>query len=668
MKKLKLLMLFTLAFLTLGCREELDYVNSNNPSQNQNVFTKDNIVTKRLFKHDYETKFGLKTNVEAVNDFLKQTNLSSSAKNTSKSTIINGIEVYTDVFEEVDYLNAKYYSFYILGTAPTDYEQKLVLKYVDNQIVEKHIIKYKRLPNMQVDPKSYQLEKLVENTTGGGLNSKLMYIDTFSVGCTTYMITTFNCGHSGNHTNGQYCDVENAYMPEDIVVSYNNPNCNAGGGGGGGNSGSPGGGDGSPGGSPGGGGGIGGGVIDDPSTPTTPVVITIPTVAPIYSIKGIKTGTVKNPPDFNPLGLSTEEITQINSNDQFRLKIYQFLAVKQLYPLDFFLSDEQQTFVKATLKYIKDNPSIQVNDLNHEFLNMVYEFLQSDYIDIDSPLEIFQRFKTLDNAVTQNPNLLLDIPCSQLPFWQDVATHQVPQSVKSKLENIKNQTSWWSNWKITDLDDAASARVNMDLFPIKISSLPNKPNSNEKYTPAEFFNFFRLNINLFAEKFTPIVDSNYGIDDTALWNSSNPLGALIHIEIPIDDGTVVCSGVSSNAWIFSTIKAPMGMDYDGIHPVAGNRVFSYYMEGNTMYIYTRGVDRVSKKVTDTPNLANYIMEASAFLGADQLWTGMQDKLSAYVNQKGGSATKVPEITYRPKYSKIRDYLRNKAPLSSLGCN
>lgn len=92
------------------------------------------------------------------------------------------------------------------------------------------------------------------------------------------------------------------------------------------------------------------------------------------------------------------------------------------------------------------------------------------------------------------------------------------------------------------------------------------------------------------------------------------------------------------------------------------------MEGSTMYIYTRGVDRVSKKVTDSPNLANYLMESTAFYGADQLWKGMQYQLSAYINQRGGNAIKVPEVTYRPKYSKIRDYLKGKAPISSLDCN
>ena len=66
------------------------------------------------------------------------------------------------------------------------------------------------------------------------------------------------------------------------------------------------------------------------------------------------------------------------------------------------------------------------------------------------------------------------------------------------------------------------------------------------------------------------------------------LGSLIHIDITPDDGTVICSGFSTNTWIFSTIKAPIWLVLrDGIHPVSGNRAFSYYMEGSTMYIYTK---------------------------------------------------------------------------------
>jgi hypothetical protein len=106
-----------------------------------------------------------------------------------------------------------------------------------------------------------------------------------------------------------------------------------------------------------------------------------------------------------------------------------------------------------------------------------------------------------------------------------------------------------------------------------IETLPNKPGTNIKYTPKKLFDYFRLHINDFAEKFTPVVDINLGVNDIALWNSPNPLGALISIDIPVlgdtvhDDGTVICSGVSSNAWVFTTIRSP----WDHAHPVSGNR-------------------------------------------------------------------------------------------------
>ncbi len=300
-----------------------------------------------------------------------------------------------------------------------------------------------------------------------------------------------------------------------------------------------------------------------------------------------------------------------------------FFAVKD-YLVDNGFSSDSKDFLAERLNLIGNwfrtqsntDPDLRLHNFKVAYwiLNLMFE---DDMQDVQN---FFNRVNALDNALAQNPNLLLNIPCGELPKWQDVATHQVPQSVKAKLQNIKNQTSWWSNWQITDLDDGASTRINMDVFPVHINTLPNKPNSNQKYTPDEFFNFFRLNLNLFAEKFTPIVDNYYGINDTALWNSSNPLGALIHIEIPIDNGTVVCSGLGPKAWVFSTIKAPLSMGYDGIHPVSGNRLFGYYVDpnDNTMYIYTRGVDRVSQVATSFPNLANYLIEVSAFTGADNL--------------------------------------------------
>lgn len=633
-----------LAFVVfIGCRQELDVINPEKQSEVYQL-TKDNVKTKMLKKADYDNMEYLQADVTKVSNFLKTKQ--NKEKSSSKSIqVINGYEVYTDAFEEVSYLDAKYHSFYIISDKdPNAYEEKLVLKSVNDKIIEIYIVRYKRKPDFSIDAGSYQTLKLSDPTAA---NSKIMYVDTFSMGCSTYVVTSYECGYTGHHTNGQYCNVLNINMPYNTVSITFDPSCTAGGSGSGESGSSSGG---------------GGGAVPGSYTPP---VITIPTSAPIYTTHGPKGKTC------NPLALNSSEIDQINNDQSLRLRIYQYIAASGSgYPLpceDSFFADEYKAFIKAIIKYVTDT-NTPANDLTFDYLNSAYQFFQDEYYDMTQPENFLHRVKALDNALAQNPNKLLNIPCNQLPHWQDIAMHQIPQSVKSKLSNIPYQNSYWSSWNITNLDDGAGTHINMDLFPIKISKMPKKPNSTQKYTPAEFFDFFRKNLNLFAEKFTPIENNYYNIHDTALWNSANPLGALIHIDITPDDGTVVCSGVSTNTWIFSTIKAPQGWSYDGIHPVSGNRAFSYYMDGATMYIYTRGVDRTSKINDEKTTIVNYIMEAIAFSAADDLWTEMQNKLSKYVNDREGDSNVITPVKYRPNYDGIKNYLKGKTPLSSVGCN
>ncbi|SUX43565.1 hypothetical protein [Chryseobacterium indoltheticum] len=644
MKKNISLMLLAFVFLLFGCQQELDLITQDNQT---NVYTlnKENIRTQILKKSDYESKNFLKSNIEGVSNFLR-TQQSENIAFSKSIQKIDGYEIYTDTFEEVSYLTAKYYSFYIIGQDNTEYEEKLVLKSIDDQVTEKYILRYKRKLDFSIDPKSYQTIKLSNSSNANG---RMMFIDTFSMGCSTYTVTSYECGYTGHHTNGQYCNVLNATMPYNIVSVSFDPSCMAGEGGGSSSGG-------------GGGGGVPGTYI--------PPVITIPTSAPIYTTHGPKGKTC------NPLGLNSTEIDQINDDQSLRLKIYQYIAISGStgYPLpcdnEYFV-EEYKTFIKSIIKYVSESGT-SANDLSFDYLNYAYQFFQDEYYDMAEPENFFHRLKTLDNALAQTPNLLIDIPCSELDDWQAVAMHQVPTSVKSKLQNIKNQTGWWNSWETTDLDQGAGTGINMDLFPITINSLPNKPNTNVKYTPAEFFDFFRKNINLFAEKFTPIEDNYYNIHDTALWNSTNPLGALLHIDINPDDGTVICSGFNSNTWIFTTIKAPFGYAYDGVHPVTGNRIFSYHIDNNgRMIIYTRGVDRVTKKAPFNSSISaivNYAAESAAFSGADNLWEKMQEKLSKHINDNGGNASIIEAKKYRPNYNKVKSYLKNQATLQSLGCN
>lgn len=392
--------------------------------------------------------------------------------------------------------------------------------------------------------------------------------------------------------------------------------------------------------------GTGGGAGGSGGTPSQPIIPNIPT-EDVVDQKRYKSFLTS---------LTSEEVDVLIANQNLSDHIFNYQKSKNFSSSSMNKSKWFMNFYGQT----KDAEPFSIFDFGTKFLD--------EHTDVVNPNNVFLRAYALDKFLKQNPDGLLDIPCSQLPLWQDVSKYQIPQSVKNKVNSIPNQNSYWSSWDVTNLDDGAGARVNMDLFPVKITTMPNKPNG-QKYTPAEFFDFFRKNINLFAETFNPIEDDHYNIHDTALWNSSNPLGALIHITIPLDNGTVVCSGFSTNAWIFTTIKAPLAWGYDGIHPVAGNRKFSYYTDPNdgSITIYTRGVDRLSNiNSNDTP-LLNFLSESFAFSAADDLWEDMQTKLSNYVNSHGGNSTKVTPEKFRPKYAGIEDYLKGKSLLNSLGC-
>jgi hypothetical protein len=321
--------------------------------------------------------------------------------------------------------------------------------------------------------------------------------------------------------------------------------------------------------------------------------------------------------------------------------------------------DYQENWTLIQNIFNEHNPDMGIAALN--FIN--------ENPDTLNRTEIINRIKALDNALAQNPNLLLDIPCNKLDDWKPISDHIIPQSVKDKLKNINTKTHWYQDdLIIQNLDNAQGKSLNMDLFSVKISNLPNKPGTNQKFTSKEFFDYFRLNLNNFAETFTPVVDTNLGVNDTALWNSANPLNALISIHIPVivghNNGTVICSGVTTNTWVFTTITSP----WDSEHPVSGNRFFSYYMNpnDNAMYIYTRGLDRVNLPIFNNLSTANN----PAFNGADELWSGMQTKIKKFVKDNGGGesgATVMSPEIYRPDWVKVKDYFKGNKPLSSLGC-
>ncbi|QDH80181.1 hypothetical protein FKX85_14485 [Echinicola soli] len=283
----------------------------------------------------------------------------------------------------------------------------------------------------------------------------------------------------------------------------------------------------------------------------------------------------------------------------------------------------------------------------------------------------------LKNQIKDKPFVLLkDVPCETLKKWIATAKHTVGQVQIDKLKKIANNSTIKINGKptysdiahIQKLDDAYSTVVNMDYFPVTVTQLPLI--NGKRATPAQFLSHIRKNINSFVNtyysKFAPY--NAYGADDTKLWNSSNPFGAVVGIDIKgPDNGSVIVSGYTSSKWTFTTVHDPKYSN----HPVSGNRDFGYIKNANGSYtFYTRGVDRLTSwEGTFAQWMSDKISEEnkvpSPFGQADKLWKSFQSKLTDYVNGHGGKAkTSSPQVE-RPDWKDVKDVMEGKKSLSTL---
>ncbi len=202
----------------------------------------------------------------------------------------------------------------------------------------------------------------------------------------------------------------------------------------------------------------------------------------------------------------------------------------------------------------------------------------------------------------------------------------------------------------------------MDNFSVTVDQLP------PGMSATELLEEIRLNINDFLgdnpTKFSPYDEyENYPYDEYANWTSNDPVGSIIHIYIPPDDGSVVVSKYSSSSWIFTTIRAPWDWD----HPVSGNREFGFTTNSDGSYtFYTKGVDRFTQGLTGE-TMAWAFGLGNPFYGADELWSDFQAGIEKFVNSNGGSATiKDPEFL-RPNWEKLRKYFDGEATSVELGC-
>ena len=281
-----------------------------------------------------------------------------------------------------------------------------------------------------------------------------------------------------------------------------------------------------------------------------------------------------------------------------------------------------------------------------------YIALKSD----DSAYQV-DRFIELSNLLEDDPNALL-IDCISeneefdISFWGELATFTPSASVKSKIVS--------DGYSLQLIENAESARVNLDFYFIQIYEMPKNSNG-QRMTNEELISYFRIHINQFSD-FDPILGSTFDPipSDQTIWVSNNPLGAIVKIDIPGDNGVVACTDFSSCCWIFSTVK-----DHfigSGYHPVSGNRQFGIAENGGNKYFYLKGADRAS---TYWDNLISPLV----YGGTDQLWDNVITRFNNFITNpiQDGSTMVGSPTRHRPNWNAIKNQLKLPQTINHINC-
>jgi hypothetical protein len=282
-------------------------------------------------------------------------------------------------------------------------------------------------------------------------------------------------------------------------------------------------------------------------------------------------------------------------------------------------------------------------------------------------------FTTLGSQIQYNQLALVN-PCPKLTeAWRPLLTFIPPLSVTNRLNSLsaseKSQiilvpdgqlTYPADSWQIQSIQNAGGVAVNLDYFPIVVDQLPDGYSSPEALLREMRLNF-NGHINTLLTRFEP---HPLLAGEAALWQSSNPLGAIISIGIPGNDGSVITSSYAPDHWTFSTLHEPMNAN----HPVSGTREFGFFPNpGGGYTFYVRGADRIDNKYAEL--LGSITNPPVPFLAADATWESWQREFTLFITSKKGKASfdVNDNVKNRPDWSEVLKALRNGTPLRSIRC-
>ena len=340
-------------------------------------------------------------------------------------------------------------------------------------------------------------------------------------------------------------------------------------------------------------------------------------------------------------------------------------------------------------KIISFVDSNKVNDKIEDYTKSMI----TDYLSIIEgiPTAKFNRYKELLDLFEKNPFVLLQDCIQQnglaIENYQQLYDHTLPETCKTRLNNLGG------GYNDQPLNAGNAAVANVDYYGVEITKNPDFNVDGKPDTNAEVFQAYKRNFTSWASgskkdfqfscdipfdsddkanvswKFVP-----YGSTDAAIWNSTNPLTAIIGIDassdIPLgdaisDDGAIMISAYTSQYWIGSTIQTP----FSGTQPFSGNRQWGYLtnQKGN-LELYARAVDiaRVSGIIRFSEDNSECSEDTYYNIG-EATWSNLQEQIKTWVNANGGIATVVPKTAIRFDKTKLKELLESNETINLINC-
>jgi hypothetical protein len=297
----------------------------------------------------------------------------------------------------------------------------------------------------------------------------------------------------------------------------------------------------------------------------------------------------------------------------------------------------------------------QTKILANPELRDYYKGLQATFNEINcaEPEILVSQVIKLNNILESDPLFLLKDCFStneeyDISFWSELASFTPPQSVRNKVVQ--------DGHSLQLINNARAAGVNLDYFRIRISNMPDI--NGQDMTNEELITHFRKNMSIFSNHGMFGSEFNPKPADITLWNSSNPTGTIVDINIPGDDGAVVCSDHKTCCYTFSTLKSPLWTIDD--HPVSGNRQFGISEEGGNKYFYIKGADRGHNWFQST-------LAPHYYGGGDALWSTTVEHFKMYIDNNGGQGIVLDAIKKRPSWDAVKAVLLENQPITTISC-